>query len=139
MKNVITKKSQSWQNRNGENLEKPGAFVSLRKKTKSDSSTFEKGSVSVGFFGTFFSLVVLAVFSASAYLYQVNSLIAKGYEIKEIENKIKDLEKENRKMKIREVELRSMYAIEKSSQNLNMIGPEEISYIEIGGPVAMMK
>lgn len=73
------------------------------------------------------------------YLYEINSLATKGYEIKEAENKIRELAQYSRQLKIREVELKSMYAIEKSMKDFNLVNPSNVSYIEIDGPVAMIK
>lgn len=71
------------------------------------------------------------------YLYQVNSIATKGYEIRDLESQIHDLQKESKKMEIREVELRSMDNIEKASQNLNLVNSDQVTYVEINGPVAM--
>lgn len=84
--------------------------------------------------------VLLSVFLialVAAYLYQINAIVAKGYEIKEAESGIKDLQKENQKLQIREMELKSMYNIEKSIEALNLVSPSNVSYIELNGPVAM--
>ena len=82
--------------------------------------------------------LIFAVISAGAfYLYQVNDLATKGYEIKEIENRINELQKESKKMKIKEVELRSMYNIEKATENLDLVNASNVSYLEMNSPVAM--
>jgi hypothetical protein len=86
---------------------------------------------SIGFL--FFAIITLGSF----YLYQVNDLATKGFEIRDLENRIGQLEKEGKQMEIREVELRSMYNIEKSTEDLNLVSPSSISYLEINGPVAM--
>lgn len=82
-------------------------------------------------------LAFLIFASGTIYLYQVNDLATKGYEIKDIENRIQILEKEGKKMKIKEVELRSMYNIEKSTQELNLVNPANVTYIEMDSSVAM--
>ena len=43
----------------------------------------------------------------------------------------------DRKLKIKEIELKSMNNIEKATQEFNLVSPEDISYVEIDGPVAM--
>lgn len=85
---------------------------------------------------TFVLFAVLAV-SGAFYLYQVNDLASKGHEIKDIENQIAELQKESKKMHIKEVELKSMYSIEKATENLDLVNSENVSYLEINGPVAM--
>lgn len=84
-----------------------------------------------------FILLFAAVILGFFYLYQVNDLTAQGFEARFLEKKIQDLEKESKKMKIREVELRSMYSIEKSTQELNMTNPQNVTYLEMEGPLAM--
>jgi len=106
------------------------------KKTQKIESKQEKNPRILFFILTGF-LAFLTLTCGAVYLYQVNDLATKGYEIKEIENKIQTLEKESKKMKIKEVELRSMYNIEKSTQELNLINPENITYIEMDSSVAM--
>jgi len=84
------------------------------------------------------SILAFAVFiCGTVYLYQVNDLATKGYEIKDIEDRIQILEKEGKKMKIKEVELRSMYNIEKSTQELNLVSPANVTYVEMDSSVAM--
>lgn len=96
-----------------------------------------KGSVKIGTTGIIFILAATIIFCGACYLYQVNDLAAKGYEIREIENQIEDLRKSNESYKIKEVELKSMYNIEKSTQDLNLVNSSDVSYLEIKGPVAM--
>jgi hypothetical protein len=84
-----------------------------------------------------FTMVGCVIFAGSFYLYQVNNIAIKGYEVREAENKIQDLEKENQKLKIREVESRSMYNIEKATENFNLVNSANVSYVEMKGPMAM--
>lgn len=82
-------------------------------------------------------LAFLIIMAGSFYLYQVNDLATKGFEVRDLEKRIQSLEKEEKQMQIREVELRSMYNIEKSTEDLNLVNPSNITYLEINGPVAM--
>jgi len=122
-----------------------GNETAPRKRTASVDSGFvirkiKQSSHSTGKIGLEFVMAVMAVGIITAgafYLFQVNSIAIQGYEVKEAENRIQSLEKENQKLKIQEVESRSMYNIEKSTENLNLISSSEISYIEVKGPMAM--
>jgi len=107
------------------------------KKTIKERVSEGKGSVKINFMGIFFSFVFMVSLLGGIYLYQVNDLVGKGYQIKEIENKLEQLKKENEQEKIKEVELRSMRNIEKSIENLNLVSSNEVSFLEINGPVAM--
>jgi hypothetical protein len=82
-------------------------------------------------------LISSIIFSGVLYLYQVNDLTNKGYEMKEVERQIAELKEVNEKNKIKEVELRSMYNIEKATQSLQLVSSENVSYLELGGPMAM--
>jgi hypothetical protein len=84
-----------------------------------------------------FILVSSLIFSGALYLYQVNDLTNKGYEMKETERQIAQLKEINEKNKIKEIELRSMYNIEKTTQDLELVNSENVSYLELDGPMAM--
>lgn len=111
--------------------------LSLREKANRSESTGQNGSVELSLIGVGFFVIIFAVFSCAFYLFQVNNLASMGYEMKEKENLIQKLEAENKKMQIQEIELKSMYALEKATENLNLVSSNEVSYIEIKGPVAM--
>lgn len=97
----------------------------------------KRGGVKIGLAAAGFLTVIFVVLCSAFYLFQVNDLAMKGYEIKELENRIADLEKDNKKMQIREMELRSMYAVEKVASNFDLVSPVNVSYLEIDGLVAL--
>lgn len=111
-------------------------ILSMNKKRHCDTAVNraeEKGSYKkAGFL-----LVITTVLCGTLYLYQVNDLTNKGYEIKDIENKIVSLKEANEKKKIAEVELRSMYSIEKVIEELDLVKTEGVTYLELDGPFAM--
>ncbi|MEI6587622.1 MAG: hypothetical protein WCO05_01595 [Candidatus Moraniibacteriota bacterium] len=116
---------------------------SASRKVQDDKSSFvgliasKKGSVKIGLASMGFLVVFFVVFSCAYYLFQVNDLAVKGYDIRELENKISELEKENKQMQIREMELRSMYVIEKSAQDFNLVSPANVTYLEVNNTVAI--
>jgi hypothetical protein len=112
-------------------------ILSMNDKRASKIETKKKGNAKIIFLSLSSVLVSVVFVFGAFYLYQVNDLATKGYEIKDIENRIQSLEKESKKMQIREVELRSMYNIEKSTQDLNLVSPQSITYLEMDSPVAM--
>jgi cell division protein FtsL len=118
----------------GSNL---GSRVNKSRPSKVEKRSVASGSTSISLVAWSLILAVAVVFSGAFYLFQVNSIATQGFEIKKIENKIQDAEKENKKLKIKEIELKSMYNIEKATQEFNLVSPEDVSYVEIDGPVAM--
>lgn len=84
-----------------------------------------------------FLLVVLICVLGVFYIFEVNNLATKGYEIRELEKKVQDLKDKNEKLKIREAELRSIYNIESKMEELNMTVPKDVSYFTLPGNVAM--
>ncbi|HAI74244.1 MAG TPA: hypothetical protein DCS28_02530 [Candidatus Moranbacteria bacterium] len=99
--------------------------------------TENKGSIKISLVGAGFLVVLCIIFMTAFYLFQVNNLAIKGYEVKDLENKISELRKNNKEMQIREMELRSMYAIETAAKNFNLLDSTDITYLEIDGPVAI--
>ncbi|HPN96570.1 MAG TPA: hypothetical protein PLK35_02275 [Candidatus Moranbacteria bacterium] len=114
-----------------------GKVLSMREKKSSTRESKVKGSAKLGLVSACFMLVASVIASGAFYLYQVNDLATQGYEMREIENQIQGLEKESKKMRIREVELRSMYNIEKATENLDLVNAVNVSYVEMESPVAM--
>ena len=92
-----------------------------------------KGSLMIGVILLGLSVFILGV----VYLYQINSIVTRGYDIRDMESQIKDLKQENDKLKIKEVELKSMYNIEKSMKDLDLVSSQAVSYLEMEKPVAM--
>lgn len=82
-------------------------------------------------------MVFMVVFSGAFYLFQVNDLAVKGYDVRDLETRISQLEDENKQMQIREMELRSMYQIEKSAQDFNLVSPTNVSYLTVDNTLAL--
>lgn len=120
-----------------------GVYLRAKKRTRARGIFFGlsemnfSGSAKNGLImGAF--LLGLAVFILGiVYLYQINSIVTKGYDIRDAESQIKDLKQENDKLKIKEVELKSMYNIEKSMEDLDLVSSQTVSYLEMEKPVAM--
>jgi len=96
-----------------------------------------QGSAPIGLVGACFTVIVFLVLAGGFYLFQVNDLATKGYDIKKIENEIQDLKKQSQQNMIREVELQSMENIEKSREALDLVSSSDFSYAQIESPVAM--
>ena len=142
MSRVITANScgfRDWAFASGRNAKKrgcaaPKVLIMNGKKNINPQGKKEKGTQKNSSVIFLASLIIIA---GSFYLYQVNDLATKGFEVRDLERQIQELEKNGKQMQIREVELRSMYNIEKSTQELDLVNPSNITYLEIDGPVAM--
>ncbi len=84
-----------------------------------------------------FVLVTLICAAGVFYIFEVNNLATKGYEIRDLETKLNGLRKENETFRIQAAELKSMYKIEEKTKELNMVVPEDVSYLNLPGDVAM--
>ena len=113
-----------------------GAFCALSRRPEK-ARTFVAGSAQINLVSLTFVVAMIIIASGAFYLYQVNDIATKGYEVRDLESHIQNLQKESKKMEINEVELRSMYNIEKASQDLNLVNSTDVTYVEINGPVAM--
>lgn len=67
------------------------------------------------------------------YLCAINISAVKGYEIKNVEQEISKLKKENEQLQIRVAELRSSYNIKEEVKNLNMVEADNVVYISENG------
>lgn len=105
------------------------------KKRKVTMSTEKNAGISLAS-ACYFAVSCIIIIGAF-YLYQVNEIATKGYEIWDLQNQIGQLEKNGKEMQIREVELRSMYNIEQSTQDLGLVNAQNVSYIQMSSPVAM--
>jgi cell division protein FtsL len=90
------------------------------------------GRVTLSFF-----LVVLVCALGVFYIFEVNNMATKGYEIDKLEKQLNDLQKNNDRLQIEAAELKSMYKIEEKTKDLNMIAPKDVSYMNLPGNVAM--
>ena len=111
--------------------------VSESNKSQLDFVANKKGSVHVGLASAGFLVILFVICTCAFYLFQVNDLAVKGYDVRKLENRISELEKENKQMQIREMELMSMYVIEKSAESFNLVSPTNVTYLEINNTVAL--
>jgi cell division protein FtsL len=93
----------------------------FRKKTKGDSSSFTHLNL---------ALLALIVTFGFLYLFQINSLGTRGYEIRQMEQKIKVLQAENKGLQIQSSSLSSITQIQKAAENLNMVPATNVTYLK---------
>jgi len=71
-----------------------GNVLALKKKA------FETGSAQLNLVSLVFVVAMGVLMCGAFYLYQVNDIATKGYEIRKLESQIQDLSKESKKMEI---------------------------------------
>ena len=77
----------------------------------------------------FAAIFVTGVF----YLIQVNSLATKGYQIKDLDNKVAELKDMNKKLEVEVTELRSTARINHEIEKLNMVAVSRFEYLKANG------
>ncbi|MDP3957542.1 MAG: LapA family protein [bacterium] len=99
------------------------------------------------------SVLLIIFVIGGGYLYFVNRSAVMGYHLRTLEKEISALKQENAELKISEADLRSLYRIEASGEELHMQKLDTITYLEeressalsaslpaspsLGGPVAL--
>lgn len=104
---------------------------SLRQKKGSVSEL--SGSVHTSLLGILMIVFVIG----GGYLYSVNRSAVQGYHLRTLENEIGKLKQQNEELKISEADLRSLYRIEASGEELHMQKTDTVTYLEDRGPVAL--
>lgn len=143
MSQVLTRSRYSWLGTELNNNKKVGVncrILSMYGYGKNKQKITEESIHLDNGFGRKSMLLILMLgilFGGAFYLYEVNDRATKGYEIREVENRVRELEKESKKMKIKEVELRSMYNLEKATEEFDLVSSNNAIYLEMPGPVAM--
>jgi hypothetical protein len=93
-------------------------------------------SHTAGFISPVFVVLLCTAFSGLFYIYSVNQTAVKGIAIRAAEKEIANQEKNNESLKIKEAELKSLYRIENSSKQLNMVEASSVKYLEESPSVA---
>ena len=69
------------------------------------------------------------------YLLEVNTIAAKGFQIREFEKQVYSLREQNDKLAIEVVEMRSMNNLDEQVSELGMVTVEDILYYDVAGQV----
>ena len=75
--------------------------------------------------------IALLVFSFGFYIFQVQAIINKEYQVEKYGQTIADVSRNNSFLEIEAVGLNSLENIEKKIENLNLVKVEEVRYIII--------
>jgi len=85
------------------------------------------GRVALGFI-TIYLVCSFGLF----YLIQANKVATKGYEICHYEEKIKELQRTNQKLKLEAAELQSVYRLREARKKFNLVEITKVSYMRKG-------
>ena len=77
---------------------------------------------------TFAVVIILTV----AYIFHVNSVIAQGYEIQELEQQISELQLQNQQLELTSQQAKSLENINRSIKMLGFEEVDELEYINVG-------
>jgi len=93
------------------------------------------------FQGFNFNIIILGLIVLVSFLYliQVNSVAAKGFEIKDLEKRIEELKDGNKDLELKVAEFQSRGYIEKEIQKLNMVAVSNVDYITTVSTVVAYK
>ena len=75
------------------------------------------------------TLVGFVIIAVAAYLFQVNSLATKGYEIHELESQIEEVRQKNQQLQLAVAELESLESVKNKVAELNMVAVGKADFI----------
>jgi len=84
-------------------------------------------------------LVALTFIITGAYLMQINLTATKGYEIKDLESRLSQLQTDNKKLNLSYVELQSMANILEQVPKLNLVATDNMEIMTPAGSVVAMR
>lgn len=99
-----------------------------RVKEKKEKANKRSRLITLNLQAVIIGMVVLMGFT---YLVQVNRVSTSGFEIQELEQRVKGLKKENSKLELEAARLESLNAIAERVQELNLVSTEKVDYLEI--------
>lgn len=83
-------------------------------------------------------LVLLIVVFGLGYLIQINGMATKGYQIRDLEDRISELQQEKADLQLEALSLQSMGKVQEKVDNLGMVLANEAEYL-MPTPVAVAR
>lgn len=83
------------------------------------------------------TLSALIFIFGMSYMIQVNGLVAKGYQIKELEGQVQDLEQIKSDLELEALSLQSMGSIKEKVADLDMVEIGQTQYLDSASAVAV--
>lgn len=110
---------------------------SIRRETR--RKTINPAGIKVGPVTLCFVTIILLCLTSLFYLAQANTIATKGYEIRELEEKLATLKEKNKKLELKAAELQSVKNIEEGVKHLNMVPIDKVIYLSGEGTAVAMK
>ncbi len=76
------------------------------------------------------SMLSAIIFFGLLYLFQVNSMGTKGYEIRRLEQQVRQVESEQKNLQIKASDLQSIDRIQSNAQSLNFVPATNVTYLK---------
>ncbi len=84
-------------------------------------------------------IVAFLVVSSLAYFWQITSLSVRGFKIKDLENSIQQLKKDNQKLELEATDKEAMLNVEEKVKGLGLVAVEKVDYLTVVSPVVAMR
>lgn len=85
------------------------------------------------------AITILAVFSAVYFVICVNSIATKGFLIKDLKIRVKQISEENQKIELQAAELKTLGSINSRANSLKMVKVDKIEYLTVADETVAMK
>ncbi|PIY97261.1 MAG: hypothetical protein COY66_00480 [Candidatus Kerfeldbacteria bacterium CG_4_10_14_0_8_um_filter_42_10] len=87
---------------------------------------FKVGAISIRI--VIFGLIIMV---GLVYLIQTNQVSTGGFEIKELNKKVEQLQKDNKKLELETTKLQSLKTIKAATENMDLVSVSKIDYITL--------
>lgn len=89
-------------------------------------------------FGKTCRTLFVALFFVFGFLYllQTSAVSGRGYELGDLESKVRDLKRETQRLDVEIASYRSMRSIQERLQGMDMVAADSVEYVSAGGRVA---
>ena len=85
-------------------------------------------------------LIIVAIISlGSLYLMQTNGVVGQGYQIRDLKERVAELQAQNQKLQIETARLQFPANLEEIAQQYNMIKADNVTYLKESSGVAAAK
>lgn len=84
-------------------------------------------------------LVILVALAGVFYLAQINHLMIKGYEMKELDREIKEVSDQGERLEYETLQAGSLAAVQGRVERLGLASAEKVDYLSAGAPAVAVR